>query len=544
MNDYKHTTLNRLLFPSTRYRLVLSGIIILMLVAAYVFVYFTGGTRNGYLHVMYIPVILGGILYGWKGGIFLGIFGGVILGPLMPLNTETMEMQAFYSWTMRLVFFSLSGGLVGFMYETIRAKVRQVTSLYTHDLTTGIKTFNYYWQNNDPSDKRADKVSISFHINNYESLLVLLGSSEYATLLENIHSRIQGFLPEDSDIYLVDRRLFWIDTSKESFKAIRDDFARIMEEEVIYSESVPLYLDFSIGVSIPDTDKTASERFKESDIAALHAKKNGLTFAVYHDEHARDTLLIERLGALPSALENEEFFLVYQPIIDLKTDKVSDVEALIRWRKNGRVLTPDEFIPLAEETRLIDFITEWVLEAVLKDHLRFEKDFKHIGLAINVSYRNLFNATLIEKMTTMIKNAKLEPDKIHIEMTESTLMQNRTTTQVFLSSFRSEGVQTILDDFGTGYSSLSCLRDLPVDTVKIDREFTMNMHGDSSMYDMIATIIELSHKLGLKVIAEGVEDVEVLNELKTLGCDFVQGYYYSKPKEIEDLIKYIRNQKA
>lgn len=524
--------------------MVLTAVIVLMLAAVYAFVYATGGTRNGYLHVMYIPVILGGILYGWRGGIFIGILSGVILGPLMPLNTATLEMQPLYSWLMRLLFFSMSGGLVGFMFETIRDKMKEVTNLYTHDLSTGIKTFNHYWQNNNPKDKSSDRVAISFHINNYESLLVLLGTEEYAGLLENIHLRLREFLPRGTNIYLVDRRLFWIEASKEDFKTIRDAFAKTMEEEVIYSETVPLYLDFSIGVSIPNTKKTASERFKESDIAALHAKSHGLTFAVYHDEHKRDALLIERLGALPSAIENQELFLVYQPIIDLKTNAVKGVEALVRWRKDGQVLSPDEFIPLAEETRVIDHITEWVLERVLRDHETHKAVFKDVEMALNVSYRNLFNPTLIEKMTSMIKQANLEPDKLHIEMTESSLMQNRTTTQAFLTSFRNEGVQTILDDFGTGYSSLSCLRDLPVDTVKIDREFTRNMHDDSSMYDLIATIIELAHKLNLKVIAEGVEDENVLSELRTLGCDLVQGYYYSKPQTIDKLVDFIKNRKA
>ena len=524
--------------------MVLTAIIVLMLAAVYVFVYATGGTKNGYLHVMYVPVIVGGILYGWKGGIFVGIIGGVLLGPLMPLNTATEEMQSFYSWLMRLLFFSTAGGLVGFMFETIREKMKEVTKLYTHDLSTGIRTFNHYWQNNDPKRKRADRVAISFHINNYESLLVLLGSKEYAGLLENIHLRLKNFLPGGSNIYLVDRRLFWIETSKDDFKTIRDEFATTMEDEVIYSETVPLYLDFSIGVSIPDVKKMASERFKESDIAALHAKRHGMTFAVYHDEHKKDALLIERLGALPSAIENNELFLVYQPIIDLKTDTVKGVEALVRWNHEGKVLTPDEFIPLAEETRLIDHITEWVLKSVLKDYDTHKEAFEDVEMALNVSYRNLFNPSLIERMTSMIKAANLKPNKLHIEMTESSLMQNRTTTQAFLTSFRNEGVQTILDDFGTGYSSLSCLRDLPVDTVKIDREFTMNMHDDASMYDLIATIIDLAHKLNLKVIAEGVEDERVLKELKTLGCDLVQGYFYSKPQTIDNLVKFIEKRRA
>jgi len=236
--------------------------------------------------------------------------------------------------------------------------------------------------------------------------------------------------------------------------------------------------------------------------------------------------------------------LVYQPIIDLKTDAVSGAEALIRWRKDDKVLAPIEFVPLAEETRLIDSITEWVLGAALKDHSNHAADLENIEIAINVSYRNFFNASLIEKMISMIKESQLGSNKLHIEMTESTLMKNRTTTQVFLTAFRNEGVKTILDDFGTGYSSLSCLRDLPVDIVKIDREFTMNMMTNRSMYDMIATIIELAHKLNLKVIAEGVEDESVLNELKTLGCDFAQGYYYSKPVEVGDLVTFIGKRKA
>ncbi|MFP4078273.1 MAG: EAL domain-containing protein, partial [Candidatus Izemoplasmataceae bacterium] len=516
--------MDRLLYPTPRFKVLLGILIVALFMVTWVLVYVTGGTRFGYLHVMYIPVILAAMVLGFKGGLSSGLVAGIILGPLMPLNTETMEAQSIDSWVLRMVFFMMSGGLVGFIINTIRLKNEELTDLYTHDLSTGIETMNSHWLHHSKSEKRKDRVAISLHINNYDSLVVLLGMDEYSTLLKNIHKRLKEFLPDHTLVYLIDRRLFWIDASLEAFNAIRDDFSEQMEKETIYSETVPLFLDFSIGVAIPEKPMTMTERFKKSDISALHAKNNGMNFEIYHDDLARSELFLKRLAALPGALDNNEFFLVYQPILSVKDDKVIGIEALIRWKREDEILTPEQFIPMAEETKLIDHITEWVLDEALNDYKTFKASMPALEMAVNVSYRNLFNPRLIERMVKRIKASDLEPDRLHIEMTESTLMRNRISTQAFLSSFRKLGVATILDDFGTGYSSLSCLRDLPVDIVKIDREFTMNIHEDRSMFDMIATIIDLSHKMDLKVIAEGVEEKAILDEIKRLKCDYVQGY--------------------
>ncbi|MFW5913699.1 MAG: EAL domain-containing protein, partial [Bacillota bacterium] len=532
------------LYPTPRSKAVLGLLIVALFLTAWVFVYVTGGTRFGYLHVMYIPVILASMVFGFKGGLLSGLAAGIILGPLMPFNTETLEAQSVYSWVLRMVFFIMAGGLVGFIFNTIRIKNAELTDLYTHDLSTGIETMNSHWLHYSKNEKRKDRVAISLHINNYDALVVLLGMDEYSSLLKNIHERLKQFLPGNTLVYLRDRRLFWIDASLDAFNAIRENFSEQMEKEIIYSETVPLFLDFSIGVAAPDKPMTMSERFKKSDISALHARNNGMNFEVYHDDLARSELLLKRLSALPGALDNNEFFLVYQPILSAKDDKVVGIEALIRWKRDDDVLTPEQFIPMAEETKLIDHITAWVLNRALVEYETFRAYQDSLEIAINVSYRNLFNPRLIERMVKRIKDSNLEPDRLHIEMTESTLMRNRVSTQAFLSSFRNLGVATILDDFGTGYSSLSCLRDLPVDSVKIDREFTMNIHEDRSMFDMIATIIELSHKMGLKVIAEGVEDTAILDELKSLKCDYVQGYYYSKPLQANEVIPFIKKQNS
>ena len=515
-------------------------LIAVMMTGSWFFVYATGGTRFGFLHVIYLPIILAGMVGGFKGGVASGIIAGLILGPLMPLNTQTMESQPLFNWGLRMVFFILAGGFVGYVFHMFRLKDSKLKAMYTHDHSTGIETLNSYWSRHPKNVKNKDRVSMSLHINNYDSLVVLLGMDEYTALLKNIHERLKAFLPEKTSVYLRDRRLLWIDMSAESFKTIRDDFAERIERDIIYSETVPLFLDFSVGLSFPGHPKTILEQFKESDIAALHAAKQGVNMEVFHEDLREDTFMLERLANMPRALEKDEFHLVYQPIMNLKDNTIVGVEALIRWRYGDAMLTPDQFIPLAEETKLIDHITEWVLDAALKDYERFREVKDSIEIAINVSYRNLFNPGLIERMVERIEKSKLLPDRLHIEMTESTLMRNRTSTQAFLSSFRALGVSTILDDFGTGYSSLSCLRDLPVDSVKIDREFTMNIHEDKGMYDMIATIIELAHKMDLRVIAEGVEEKSVLDELKRLGCDYVQGYYFSKPLDNNDVEAFIK----
>lgn len=532
----------RVLTKPAQSRFLLHILTIVLFPFVALIVYQTGGTRYAYLHAMYIPVALAAFLYGWKGGLAAGVLAGLFLGPFMPVNVETGQMQPFANWFYRLISFSSLGVVVGFLFDFLYNQYQTMEESYIHNQDTGLPTFNYFQANYDANKKTTDNVAMTLQINNYEPLVILLGREAYFKVLNSLYHTIEKALPQSATIIQADSSRFWVDMKHEDYEKMTSTFTKSLEDKTYYGQQVPLFLDFSLGFSFPNEPKTALQRFNESDIAALHAKNNALKYVVFHEAHKKDQLLIKRLGELPLALKNEELFLVYQPLFDIKTNEIVALEALIRWQYKGEVLSPEDFIPLAEETRVIDQITEWVLKSVINDYQDFEKIMPNIKMAINISQRNLFDPNLIHKMITYIKEKNMG-DKLEIEMTESTLMLNRALTQSFLESFRHVGVKTILDDFGTAYSSLSCLRDLEVDKVKIDREFTLNVSQNQDTEFLVKTIIDIAHHMGLDVIAEGVEDKEILTILANLGCDYIQGFLYSRPMNKTSALAYLEKYK-
>ncbi len=503
-------------------------------------VYFTGGTQYAYLHIMYIPVLLAGFLFGAPGGSVAGLIGGFILGPFMPIDTATGEMQPFFNWFYRMVYFVLLGGIVGFVFNSLRLNMRTVLTAHTHNVDTGIINYNHYIRNYDIDAYRRDRVTMAVQINNYDSLLVLLGREAYHELLRNFYSALERVLGEQSLVFQVDMHRFWAEIPGETFRDIRDTLPETLEQESFYSEQVPLYVDYSIGTSLPDPHKTIHQRFKESDVAALHARNSGVKFAIYHEEYEYDELMFHRLAELPKAIENDRLFLEYQPVVDLRDNTIQSLEVLVRWQTEDGILYPGDFIHLAEETRLIDRLTLWVLERIEQDLERIDETHSSIDIAVNISQKNLLDLSLQASFRKVLDRMDLKQRHLQIEMTESAMMHNAMTTRAFFESLSDYPIKTVLDDFGTGYSSLASLHELPVDMVKIDRGFTLNIEEDDYIYRLVSSIIELTHDLGLEVIAEGVEDESTLQEIKDLGCDYVQGFYFARPMKLEPMLDWLK----
>jgi len=522
-----------------QFRVLMSAFVLIMFPAVYLLVYLTGGVQYVYPYTMFVPVLLAAFLYGAKGGITAGIIGGLLLGPIMPVDTADGTMQSTLNWLYRLFFYAGIGGMTGLIIFFMKNETNRSIHASTHHHGTGLPNLKLYDKTRGLQSESKDKAALTVKINNRESLVILLGRESYFNVLKNLHETMVECLPKETVIVQVDEQHFWIELPHVAYERLNGSFVGRLEDKTYFSNEVPLFLDFSVGASLGREKKTAESRFAESDIAALHAKTRQMKYVVYHETQNRDRILLTRLGELPFAMKNEALFLEYQPLIDLKTGEIIGFEALVRWHRNDVVLMPGDFIPHAEKTRVIDQLTKWVLTRVLEDYPRFSAVKPDITIALNLSQRNLFDPVLIEEMLAMIKAADLPKGAINLELTESTLMLNRNLTQSFLEAFRQIGVSSILDDFGNGYSSLSCLRDLPVDKVKIDRGFTLNLNVSVDTRYLVKTIIDLAHKMDLVVIAEGVEDPEILERLKTLGCDFVQGFHFSKPLRLEKAIEYL-----
>jgi len=290
----------------------------------------------------------------------------------------------------------------------------------------------------------------------------------------------------------------------------------------------------SIGISVyPSDGEDAQSLLKYADLAMYHAKDMGKNNYQYYTESMKsaafDRLTLEE--ELNKALEKDEFSVYYQAKLDVQSRKIIGMEALIRWKHPEKALiSPSGFIPLAEETGQIIAIDEWVLyTACLQNRAWQDAGFAPMVIAVNLSTSHLENTKLTKVVAQALQNSGLEPQYLELEITESKIMKNPVTSIIVLNELKAMGVRIAIDDFGTGHSSLNYLRQIPLDYVKIDRSFVMNITKAPHDIAIIKSIITLAHSLDLKVIAEGVETEQQLEFLREHECDEVQGYLFSKP---------------
>jgi diguanylate cyclase len=247
-------------------------------------------------------------------------------------------------------------------------------------------------------------------------------------------------------------------------------------------------------------------------------------------EHRHDAGRLALVGELRRAMDEAELVLHYQPKVDLQTGKVKGVEALARWNHPERgLISPDEFIPLAERSNLLRPMTVYLLDTALRQCNAWRARGLDISIAVNLSMQNLLDLRLPNDVARLLTSWRLPPGSLELEITESTIMSDHRRAMSILTRLNKMGVTLSIDDFGTGYSSLAYLQELPVSAVKIDKSFVLTMDQDPGNATIVQSTIDLGHNLGLKVIAEGVETERIYGDLAKMGCDYAQGFFLSKP---------------
>lgn len=315
----------------------------------------------------------------------------------------------------------------------------------------------------------------------------------------------------------------------------------------IYLEGQEVFTTASIGIvmasgkSHPDYSQydKPEDLLRDADIALYQAKALGKARYEVFDKkmHAYAVKLLQLENDLRRAINSEEFQLYYQPIINLSTKQVTGFEALIRWQHPEKgMVSPVDFIPIAEETGVIVEIGWWTLFKACEQLCQWQNKFPlnpPLSMSINLSGKQFSQGALVDKVAWVLQETGLPPESLRLEITESALMENVESTLKRLWELRELGVKLYMDDFGTGYSSLSYLRKFPIDVLKIDRSFVMQMNVDNESREIVRTVVGLAHNLGMEAIAEGVETAEQLNQLKLLDCEYGQGYYFAKPLQAE-----------
>ncbi len=299
------------------------------------------------------------------------------------------------------------------------------------------------------------------------------------------------------------------------------------------------HLSFTVGaILFNSTDASAFDLLKRAETAMYEAKKSTRGSTKFYQDsmsiYAQEQLMIE--NDIHKAIKNDEFVMYYQPQLDIQTNKIIGAEALVRWiHPQKGFIPPDKFIPLAEESGIIIKIEEWIFDSILSDVKALTDrmgSFKLDHIAINVSTIHFLQPYFVENFMLLINKYQVNPEWIELEITESGIMRNINDAIQKIKELKNFGFTFSIDDFGTGYSSLSYLKELPVDVIKIDQSFVLDMSENDAM--IIEAVISIGQKFGLNVIAEGVEDEKTLNYLKGLNCNNYQGYLAHRPMELKE----------
>ena len=315
--------------------------------------------------------------------------------------------------------------------------------------------------------------------------------------------------------------------------------AVLLAQKILQAVQAPLILEgrsidigMSLGIALyPDQGEDAGMLMQRADMAMYAAKRSKSGYAFYDadaDRYSLDRLALK--GELRHAIIHDELVLYYQPKIDFGSDRISGVEALVRWQhpRHG-LMFPDDFIPLAEATGLIKPLTVWVLHQALRQCGEWHRRGLSITMAVNISATSLLDLQLPEIVAQALKETETEPAWLELEITETAVMKEPALAIDAINKLNNMGVRLAIDDFGTGYSSMAYLQKLLVAKIKIDKSFVMHMNSNENDAIIVRSLIGLGHNLGLMVVAEGVESKEVWDQLKALGCDYAQGYCMGRP---------------
>jgi diguanylate cyclase (GGDEF)-like protein len=312
-------------------------------------------------------------------------------------------------------------------------------------------------------------------------------------------------------------------------------------------EGLSLEVEASIGLAIyPEHGNDPDELLQHADIAMYVAKDTHAGFVLFdpkQDQHSPRRLAL--LGELRRAIDQQQLVLHYQPKVDAHTGQMLGVEALVRWQHPTHgLIPPGEFIPLAERTGLITPLTHYVLDAAVRQCRAWRRAGHELAVAVNVSARRLLDLAFPDEVAATLATWEVPARLLVVEITESTIMADPTHAIQILGRLNAMGVEVSIDDFGTGYSSMAYLKELPVHELKVDQSFVSQMISNNSDAVIVRSTVDLGRNLGLRVIAEGVEDSLTLQQLDVLGCDGVQGFYISRPVLPDDLISWLEHQQA
>jgi diguanylate cyclase (GGDEF)-like protein len=454
--------------------------------------------------------------------------------------------------------FPISDTLIGLNVDDVTERVNRAESLRRqalHDALTGLPNRALFDNRLTHAIRAADRDGRSvglllLDLNQFKEVNDTLGHDAGDRLLRIVADRLRTSMRAGDTVARLGGDEFGV--------LLADDVSprRTLRaaERVLACFDQPLAIDgmslqtgASLGVAMyPDHGQNADEIRKNADVAMYVAKRRGGGIAVYdpiRDQADHDRLHV--VSDLRQAIDGDQLAIHYQPTVELATGEIARVEALIRWNHPERGLIPPiEFIDLAEVTGLIRPMTQWILDRSLADLARLRAEHPELGLAVNVSIRNLYEPGFVDSVAAVLQRHDIPGDHLTLELAETQVMDDPLLADTVLGGLRQLGVRSSVDDFGTGTSSLSDLQSLPVTELKIDTSYVQSMTDSDAAATIVRSIIALGHNLGLSVVAEGVEHNDAMTSLSLLGCDRAQGFVFAAPMPFDELVDHLADARS
>ena len=527
--------------------LFMAPMLIFFLVGVYALVYMTGGIKYVYSHSMYIPILLSGFVFGIRGGVLIGLFGGIALGHFMPIDVITGEPQKMLNWLYRTGFFTLIGFIVGAASDSIRSYISHLKWLSRHDVFSNLpnqyalidQLEKYRWGEENISDAH---ILILISIENEMELLSTFGTGVIDAAILQLVKYLEEpashntflFRTGEAQIGVLNRNV-----SSQGNEDFIDELSTVLRKP-IWFEKIPIHIDARVGyVSItePESPELYLQKARYALTEARIKARDHVAYSPALHIANRETLVI--LGELQNAFTEKQLSLHYQPKVVISTGAVHGVEALMRWNHPERGnISPGLFIPRAEESTLINQITDLALDQAMAQMVLWRQHGINIPTAVNISTRNLLQPGFTNQLFRLLEHYGLSGEQLELEVTESALMLDIQNTIDVLTNITDAKIIVSIDDFGTGYSSLQYLHDLPVSFIKIDQSFVRRLPSDKSAISIVESTVNLAHNMGMKTIAEGIENRETYDFLENIGCDIAQGFMISRPLPAEEYTKW------
>ncbi|MFV0422674.1 EAL domain-containing protein [Oleidesulfovibrio sp.] len=465
------------------------------------------------------------------------------------LNDSTgapMQLVLFKSFFKDRV--GANAGVVGIFHDITELKSKEAQILYQayHDELTGLANRARLKEaiSERMQSKGGNFVVLMLDLDNFKNVNDSLGHAMGDKLLLEAARRLKDVVGSVALLARTggDEFALLVEGSKEHAVELADKTLEAFTRPFVIDDH-ELFISVSLGLTCwPEDGADADALVKNADIAMYKAKEQGRSRYLHFDaemtEQVTRRLAIEK--SIRKGLERDEFHVFYQPKINIISGRLVGMEALVRWMpESGQVVSPAEFIPVAEETGLIVALGEHVLRKACEQmRIWNERGWEHLRVSVNISARQ-FQANLTERVAAALRDSGIPPDALELEVTETTMMQDMGQTVMLLEQLNAMGLKIAIDDFGTGHSSLYYLKRFPINTLKIDRSFVRDIMTDDGDASIVSTIITMGRNLSLEVVAEGVETDEQLQFLRENGCAEVQGYYFSKPLPADEFEAFV-----